>query len=118
MAASKKNYGSPVLEYGKRELIALSQTFEFAGDVKIYLSKTCAQVKGVYLADDGISAGVFEFSDEDQRVTAEGIKVDVELGITARNGNLGTLVNNLLKQFPQFKEKKDAVLRRQQKIRN
>ena len=118
MAASKKNYGYPVLEYGKRELIALSQTFEFAGEVKTYLSRNCANVNGVYLADDGISAGVFEFSDEVQSVTAEGIKVDVELGITARNENLGSLVNNLLKQFPKFKEKKDAVLRRQQKIRN
>ena len=98
-----KNF-KPFKDDNKKRLVALNQPFEFVGRVEGYLSREGIAVNSGYLLHTGISAGYIELSHE-IRVSDDGAKVDVDVEVTARPVDIGSLVKNIISEFPQFKEK-------------
>ncbi len=94
-------------QYSTAELTAKEQPLELLQDIKDYLNKNGIQVgENSYLLDSGIAAGVLSLEEEIN--FSKGVKADVEVGVTARTTNLGSLVKQLKTRFPQLKDREDS----------
>lgn len=91
--------------YGKKEIIAGEQPFEFLSGVKNYLQENGVNLsEDCYFVDNENLAGVFYLT-QNILIAQDGVKTEIGLEITAKKENLKGLVKKALEVFPQFKEK-------------